>query len=164
MTNDDGSFRDPPRIRGRLPRRAGDVRFRAVIVAAPSVHTSGGRYEWVNASAEVTPAPDWLVAERDEPLTSPAALLPGWATKLLVAKDVDDARRFSELSDGDNRPLVAYAIAVRLGRWVAAGLLDYGIAEELLMESAATNGALEKYGEDDFLRQMRNGLEEGMRG
>lgn len=161
---------DPPRVRGQLPHLAGEVRFRGIIAAAPSVHASGGRYEWLNwdRRQELVPAPEWMITPVhsvwDE--IEPGVVGGFWADALLSV-ELESARGLGRMASdrpGGGRPGAIFAVAARLGRFCRAGLLDIEQARELLYESARENGALRDYGLDEISRHIENGLHARRRG
>jgi hypothetical protein len=131
------------------------------ITAPPSLHASGGRYQWLKPGVEPPPAPDWLVR-----LALPPELPPAPAF---------DAGR--QLGDGYGAAAIrgeAGAVAAapagtrndrlnrgawRLGRLAAAGVVDVGIAREALLAAAAECGLPHR----ESAATVRSGLAAGQR-
>jgi hypothetical protein len=158
----------PPSLPGKLAGGAGEVKFRGIIAAAPSVHPSGGRYRWVNWGTEIAPAPKGLV-ERDAILERTAV---DWS-KIEAADKSDiwtqllfraDSAGLSSAGDAKSaRPLVLFAVAASMGVWIEAGFISKDEVISRLLLAAEQNGALDKYGETELKRQITNGIAAGIR-
>ena len=128
------------------------------VLAPPSGHRSGGRYELVDGTKVPAPLPDWLAVrltrepERKPPdrPTGPipdrwaAAALDGEMERLLVARQ-------GCRNDTLNR------IAFRLGQIVAAGGLDESRVEQTLVHGAVAIGLSER----EASITVRSGLRAG---
>lgn len=121
--------------RGALPPKVDgqgiDVRGQGgYIVAPPSVHPSGERYDWfhVPAAAQLPVVPDWLLAiltARKEPERAPRparAVLPDGASRAakILAGLVTTVLNAAEGTRNDTLNWAAY----RLGEHIAAGRVD----------------------------------------
>lgn len=160
---------NPPRLPGSLPQRCGELKFRGIIVGAPCPHPSGGRYEWDNWGTEIVDAPNDLI-ERSSGSGSESQI--EWE-KLIGTKPRENKwldymfqGELASISSAGNathaRPRVLFAVAAQMAKWIAAGWITEDFVVTKLMDASDRNGALEKYGEDDMLRQIRNGIEAGL--
>lgn len=160
----------PPRVRGKLLNGAGEVKFRGIIAAAPSVHTDGGRYGWVNWGTEVAPAPKWMIEEpvkRDKldadwdtivgaDLSDPSNF---WMQQLFFS-DYGAIQDFAEVKT--SRPTVMVAIAASMAKWIASGVISREKVVDELLQASEYNGAMEDYGAVELTRQINNGIDLGM--
>lgn len=157
----------PPLMPGKLKRGAGEVKFRGIIAAAPSVHPSGGRYTWLNWGAPIVDAPPSLIT-RDERV---GEVTYDWDT--IVNADLTDywinLMYLGELSSIEkvgravtSRPLVIFAVAASMAKWIAAGKIDEDEVVSRMLEAADKNGSIDTYGTADIERQIRNGVRAGM--
>lgn len=161
--------KQPPTLPGRLLKKAGEVKFRGIICGAPSVHRGGGRYLWQNWGAEIAPAPDSLLV-RDK-TSSPSSAdwdkivesRPGkefWSDMLFIND------RGSLTSAGramTARPTVIFAVAASMAKWIEATFITEEEVIERLLAAAEENGAMETYGSEELIRQIKNGIETGKR-
>lgn len=157
----DTSKKEPPQLKARLQNGAGEIKFRGIIAAAPDPHESGGRYAWENWGTKIEDAPAWLLERRS---TDPwdgivdDEMLKGFWGDALFKLDMHEIERLGELRHGAGRPVVLFAVAARMMRWVRAGRLTEQDIVDRLMQAARENGAARDYGAEDIERQIRNGL------
>lgn len=159
---------NPPRLPGSLPQRCGELKFRGIIVGAPCPHPSGGRYEWDNWGTEIVEAPMGLI----ERTTSATETHTEWETLVgtrLGENPWLDYMFRAELAGIDSvstathgRPRVLVAVAASFARWIAAGWVSEDWIVEKLLDASVKNGTVDDYGEDDILRQIRNGIKVGL--
>lgn len=157
----------PPTVAGKLGGGAGEIKFRGIITAAPSVHTSGGRYRWENWGTEIADAPEWIVTppakyggvERDWDSIVNAGPEDEW-TNLMFVADVSALDSFGDVRS--SRPLVMFAIAASMAKWIAAGRINEEFVVDKLLQAGALNGSIDRYGEVELTRQIKNGIRTGM--
>ncbi len=162
----DTSLKNPPLMPGKLKRAAGEVKFRGIIAAAPSVHPSGGRYEWLNWGTPIVDAPESLIV-RDERVnemtydwdTIVTADLDDYWIKLMFLGDLRSLEKSGKAAT--SRPLVLFATAASMAKWIAAGRITEDEVVGKLLIAAEQNGALDTYGSADIERQVRNGVRAG---
>jgi hypothetical protein len=118
------------------------------VVAPPSVHPSGRRYQWLDEAAPLADAPAWLrelLTPRARPLPAdtPRPLVP-WAQAsgvtpyggAALARVIDQLRGAAEGTRNDSLNAAAFS----LGRLVAGGELDLTLAAAALLEAALAVG------------------------
>ena len=113
------------------------------IVGAPSVHPTGGRYEWTIAvTVPIAPAPTWLLSlsRRTEPQPSapsarPRMTGPGYARGALISA----IARVERAPAGD-RNNVLNRESFGLSRFVRSGDLDEGLVRRALVDAARVAG------------------------
>lgn len=161
----------PPTIPGKIKGGAGEVKFRGIIAAPPSVHRNGGRYTWQNWGVEVEELPeahllsDTLRADGrsavDRTLVAPRGGGNNWL-------ELDFYRQMGEIRDLANvrtsRPVSLFPIAASSAVWIDSGWVSEEEIIDRLMKSCEENGLLQDYGESDILRQIKNGLDAGRAG
>ena len=157
-----------PSLPGRLSGGAGEVKFRGIIAAAPSMHPTGGRYRWTNWGTPIAPAPKSLI-ERDVSLDrtpydwakiDEADKADAWTQMLFRA---DRVGLYSAADAKSARPLVLFAVAASMGVWIANGWISEDEVLTELLLAAGKNGALDVYGEVELTRQIKNGIQAGIR-
>ena len=141
-------------LTGDLPSRAGllpgiDLKGRGgYIVAPPSRHACGGRYQWVapeDLPTDPQPVPDWLaaLAAPPRPAWTPRAAGErerGPAGRRYVAAAIErECLALAEAQEGTRNTRLNLA-AYRLARFVAAGLADAGTVAEALTIAARAAG------------------------
>lgn len=159
---------NPPRLPGSLPDRCGELKFRGIIVGAPCPHKSGGRYEWDNWGTPVADAPAGLLERGGGGLESHVDWGDLIGTKRgenswldwMFQSEFAGVERAGDATHA--RPRVLFAVAAQMAKWIAAGWVTEDFVVTKLMDASERNGALETYGEDDMLRQIRNGIEAGL--
>lgn len=171
----------PPSLQAHqtLPYHSGQVRWRAIVAAPPSLHRTGTHYAFDDLDHPIAPAPDWLSATttqnpphpRPVPHPNPtahAAATQRWTASLTTAW-AQDVRRFAALpptyAPGDptrNRPGKGFGIAADAGRLVALGLLSYDDALQALIQAATSNGWVHDATLSDVQRQLTRGLDTGL--
>lgn len=121
------------------------------IIAPPSTHPSGQRYEWLDPDAPIAPLPDWIRAaltfEPAAPAPTPARVAPpsdstgitAYARKALDGQAADVA---STGEGGRNHRL--NQAAFRMGHLVAGGQIDEATVEHELTNAARRCGLTEK--------------------
>lgn len=158
----DMTKKTPPALHSELKGGAGEIKFRGIIGVAPDPHRSGGRYTWENWGAEVAPAPAWMTEERAMVDWSggvdPELLTGFWANAMF---DADRASMERVGSARTKRPLVVFACASTMAKWVGVERITEEEVVTALMQAAAENGAIRDYGAEDIERQIRNGLKAG---
>jgi putative DNA primase/helicase len=138
------------------------------IVAAPSLHVSGQRYEWLDIDTDVAPAPEWLVkllTDDDGPPRPsrgsgpPAPYAPAGGTTPYAAKAL--AARVDEVRNAPNgqRNATLNEAAFRLGMLVAGGQITEADVIEALTAAATAAGL----GTGEILATVRSGLTSGAR-
>jgi putative DNA primase/helicase len=140
------------------------------VVAAPSVHTSGQRYEWLEDWTRTPDAlPEQMIellnrAEERAPRVNRARarppVTPSPSHPYPVAALRSETRTLTETSKGA-RHRGLYDASRRLGQLVAAGALAEDDVTEPLLESCEANGALTEDGEEECLRTIRDGIRAG---
>lgn len=158
-----------PSLPGKLPGGAGELKFRGIVAAPPSVHAKGGRYRWQNWGTEIAPVPEKFLtrwknpAHRDLSLDTVVARDPEnpWLEYMFFAEKrcLEDAGEATS-----SRPIVLFAAAATMSKWVAGGWITEEKVIEALLDAADKNGALDKYGVTEITRQLKNGLEAGLVG
>lgn len=131
------------------------------VVAPPSSHASGRRYEWANRE-RVAPCPDWLVdlmrpppPPPRRPMAQPPTRRGGGYASAALAMEEASVRMAVE----GNRNHTLNRAAYSLGQLVGSGLLDlHGVAGALLV--AALGSGL---GETEAMRTIESGLAAGQR-
>ncbi|MFN2506430.1 MAG: bifunctional DNA primase/polymerase [Acidimicrobiales bacterium] len=127
------------------------------VVAAPSLHVSGGRYRWSERAGEMRPLPLWLArpvraAPDDVRATRRDAGGSRYGSAAL-ADELDGVRRLTvgQRKDGLNR--ASYS----LGRLVAGGELAADLVYEELLAAAVATGLPER----EASRTINSGLRAG---
>jgi len=136
------------------------------VVAPPSVHESGRRYEWEIKPSQVDLAdlPDWLAAlihgdesQAPEPTPAPTPSRNGhdrYFAKAL-ADELDKVRRAVMHTRNDT----LFKAACNLGELVAGGLGDRHEVERLFLDAALAAGL----GEPEAVATIRSGLNTGVK-
>ena len=143
------------------------------IVAAPSVHPNGGRYDWSPTDhpdqVEIAAAPAWLlelVTDKARPRAQAPARRPrsavepaagGYARRALE----DECRTVSRAGPGTRNPALN-AAAFNLGQLVGGGALDREAVEAALYQAAEECGLVADDGAPATLRTIASGLTAGM--
>jgi hypothetical protein len=141
------------------------------VVLPPSVHASGGAYEWAPGRSpdevEVAEAPAWLLdllvevarpVERPPRSGTPLAVVPGSVPAAYAVSALDgEVARVMRAREGTRNHTLNVA-AVKLGSLVGAGILDRREVEEQLTRAALACGldAVET------ARTLRSGLGHGI--
>jgi P4 family phage/plasmid primase-like protien len=140
------------------------------VVAAPSMHASGQRYEWLDDWTRALGAlPEWMVELLDraeqrahrqpcETLAGAVARTPSHPYLAAVVRAETSA--LAETSKGA-RHRGLYDASRRLGQLVGAGALAPDDITESLLESCEANGALAEDGEKECRRTIRDGIRDG---
>lgn len=133
------------------------------IVAAPSIHASGERYEWAlrpKAGAVMPAPPRWLIELVDPPkMPRPPSPIPATRdTSAYVAAAVKgELEKLAATKEGGrNHALVA--AATNLGTLVGAGVLERGQAEYVLEKVALAIGLEQR----EVTATIRSGLDFGI--
>lgn len=173
-----------PSLPGRLPGGAGELKFRGIIAACPSVHPSGGRYTWDEATwfylgldgglpeippellvrragKGIAPSGAWGTIE-NIPQRSEAGSLDSnkWLYHLLMETESG----FQSVAEAtSSRPVILFAVAASCAVWIETGWMDEETVVQRLVDASEQNGSLNKYGQLDIERQIRNGIEAGKR-
>lgn len=164
----DVSLPVPPAVRGRLLGGAGEVKFRGIVAAPPSVHVSGGRYLWENWGCPLAEAPVsmWKRGMDDDSARYDWEAIVGsrpgenrWFDAMFVA---DKGRMEDAATAASIRPRVLFAVAATMAKWISAGRITEEVVISELLKAAELNGALDKYGVSEMERQIRNGIRMGM--
>lgn len=129
------------------------------VVAPPSNHVSGGRYEWANAE-RAAPCPLWLVDLLRPPARAPRPLLPPLIRRTRgdygrAALAGEEARVRMAPTGTRNHTLNAASFA--LGQLVGGGVLDVNHTAGVLLEAALAAGL----GETEARRTIESGLGAG---
>lgn len=114
-----------------------DVRCdRGLVVAPPSLHASGNRYEWQGEPGEPGPCPRWLVRALmpAPPRRVQPVVLAGDVTRFAEAVLDRAARKVREAPDGAKHD-VLWRQAFHLGTFVGAGLFGEAVAEQVLIDA-----------------------------
>lgn len=143
------------------------------IIAAPSVHPNGGRYDWSPTGhpdqVQIAAAPAWLlelVTDKARPRAQTAARKPrstvepaagGYARKALE----DECRAVSQAGTGTRNPALN-AAAFNLGQLVGGGALDQKAVEAALFQAAEECGLVADDGAPATLKTIASGLTAGM--
>lgn len=130
------------------------------IVAWPSMHISGGRYEWVDFGADIAPWPDILTPIVDPPKLPPVERTEykrprnavGYAAKALQS-EVDGVLA-ANVGNRNNRLHLA---AFNLGQLIAASKLDANTVSRELLSAALAIGL----GERESLATIDSGFDGG---
>jgi hypothetical protein len=161
------------KIRNDVKKRLGpglDVRGDGgFVVAAPSLHVSGARYEWVEGAApwerQLADMPDWLLARLREPERAVSSNQP-----IPLANGSPRERRYAEKALSNASAAVASAPlhtrndtlnreAFGIGQLVGAGLLAREEVEETLSDAAGAVGLPDR----EIRATLRSGLDAGQK-
>jgi hypothetical protein len=124
------------------------------IIAAPSLHQSGRRYQWVSR-APIVPAPGWLLTLLREPLRPPAS--PVAASRTATAASLAGiVRRLESAHEGERNALLYWG-ACRMAEAVRAGLISQSDAVSLIANAASRTGL----GRDETDRTIASALRRG---
>jgi hypothetical protein len=133
------------------------------IVAPPSLHVSGGRYENVDTGHPLAPWPAILTRLMNPPAPAPATgntqpvRAKGGTAWARAALDAECTQLRNMTSDGSRRNDALNIAAYKIGRRVGAGLLDEREASDALYAAAS---GWHGHGE----RELRATIASGMRG
>lgn len=151
--------------RGYEPSGSGKVDIRGSrgqIVVAPSVRAGGLRYEWVDASAPIAPAPRWLLEAIH--YTPPVRSITGGT----IAEPQRDLGPYIRAAvDGEARELASAAEGMRGTKAYASGAalgslgLSLGETERELLPACENNGLVGKDGINRVRREIARGWEKG---
>lgn len=159
----------PPLLPGKIRGGSGEIKFRGIIAAPPSVHRNGGRYRWQNWGVPVAPVPEKLlvrttgdgrtgVLKEAVPVFDPT-------NRFLVADFMRQEDEIDSLGDvTTGRPVVLFPVAASCAPWIEGGWITEDEVIDRLLKSCEKNGLVRDYGESDILRQIKNGLEAGRAG
>lgn len=166
--------RELPRIRGKIPGGAGEIKWRGIIAVAPSVHASGGRYEWANWGTPIAHAPEWLIerntsgnfagllsSSEDFP-ASYAAAAGNIYLQGMFREDMGSLKNLGRVSTG--RPVALFPAVLRMSQWIDAGWISEDEVVATVMGACDENGMFTDYGEDELMRQINNALDAGRSG
>ena len=133
------------------------------VVAPPSLHASGRRYQWLvwDMSEPIRAAPAWLLVLLHQPRVSPrgdSSGRPGTASSYARRALESECGRVALAIEGTRNDTLNRA-AHAMGQLVAAGHLDVSEAGDALL-TAATRAGL---GELEAENTIRSGLRAGMR-
>lgn len=160
---------EAPSLPGKLPGGAGELKFRGIVAAAPSVHWKGGRYTWANWGCAVAELPTGLMKKRElvgrKEIEYGSVLRRGAAG---AGVDWQEVMYFEDLAGIESaaaaktgRPVVLFAVAAKMSKWIDAGWITEESVLERLYWAAGVNGCLEDYGEAELGRQFKNALDAG---
>jgi hypothetical protein len=129
------------------------------VIAPPSLHPSGCRYQWQRPPAGQLPVlPHWLeeacrpsIVEHAEPVPLPAGL-DGWARAALRG-EIDEVRHATE----GTRNVTLNRAAFRLGQLTTSGILDETTVADVLL-AAALEAGLEHH---EATATIRSGMSAG---
>jgi putative DNA primase/helicase len=142
------------------------------IVAPPSMHASGNRYEFLPGlgldDVDLADAPAWLIDMhrkdvRDKALAIAPVVLADPTTELgqYVRKAVDaELAELKTTTAGRNHAL--NTAAYKIGTLVPWNIITEHQAEQMLLEAAMVNGYVDKDGQHEALKTLRSGLRDGM--
>ena len=140
------------------------------IVAPPSFWRGNGQsYRWLRPprGTDLPRLPQWAILALQPPPEPPKrpskpvdlSDLTGYRRQALA--DLGEAiERMATLSDG--RHEAPFKVASALGKYVTHKLLTETDVETAVMDACSLNGALRKYGRNDLLQQVRNGLKNAL--
>ncbi len=124
-----------------------DIRCdRGLIVAPPSRHASGTRYEWIGVTSTPAAPPEWLVTALLPPPSRPLRPLIVESGNLQHYAEAALRRAADAVQtapDGSKHD-VLWRQAFGLGTLVGAGLLDEGIVEQVLLAALAGRARSER--------------------
>lgn len=129
------------------------------VVAAPSLHASGKRYEWVDVDVAPAPMPAWMLERLRKPMPAappapaPVARADGGGSPYgleALAREAADVRAAGE--GGRNHQLNESAFV--LGQLVAGGELE----ESLVVAQLAAAGAAIGLGEGEVAKTIASGI------
>lgn len=164
-----------PRVPGKLPRGAGEIKWRGIIAVAPSVHESGGRYEWANWGTPIAHAPSWMVEKTvsgsvagvlsgaDFPKSyAEAAATGNIYLQGMFREDMGSLKNLGRVSTG--RPVALFPAVLRMAQWIDAGWISEDEVISVVIGACEENGMFADYGEDELMRQINNALDAGRSG
>lgn len=133
------------------------------IIAPPSCHVSGIRYQWENEAVEIAFPPDWLlellIRSEDKPLIHhglPSVMVvPDRYVQAALEQAGDTIRQALKGTRNDTLNKESYS----LGQLVGARALDYSTAESYLFESARLTGLPDR----EARTTIQSGLDAGMK-
>jgi hypothetical protein len=131
------------------------------VVAPPSRHWTGGRYDWHSAMpGRLAPPPAWMLELLAPPPPPPAApvRLEGGSSAYVLAAVEGEAREVAEARAGQRNNRLNQA-AYRLGQLVGAGLVAEASVSAVLLAAAAVAGLSER----EASATVRSGLRAGVR-
>lgn len=132
-----------------------------LIIAAPSLHKSGRRYEWVNWGTEVADVPTWILDKLRKPPPAPItplALPTGQHGRYAEAALKAEAARVRAALVGTRNDTLN-AAAFSLGQLVGAGLIEDWRAAQTLLDAAHRSGL----GTGEAQQAILSGLRDGIR-
>jgi Bifunctional DNA primase/polymerase, N-terminal len=133
------------------------------IVAPPSLHASGNRYQTIDDIPAV-PAPGWLVdllRKKPEPIVLPARPFSGQSSPYGLAALDGECRKLAQTIDG-NRNGQLNISSLCLHRLVAGGELDRNEVEQRLLQACQANGLLAEDGLAQCRKTIRSGARKGL--
>lgn len=162
----DGARNTANRIAPGLDTRAGD----GYIVAPPSLHPSGVRYEWVVKPSvlALAAAPAWLVdfftTRARETQPAPTQRL-DWSSvpSAYVQRALDSEFREMACAGPGARNDRLNRGAFNLGQLVGSGALQRATAEQAVRAAAAANGWAQEEGPGGVEALIKSAIEAGMR-
>lgn len=134
---------------------------RGYVVAPPSVHVSGSRYEWIGVEVGLAEPPVWLAPTEQVPtsaLASPARVTPGSNSPYGLAALSGELEELDGAQVGA-RNHTLNRCAFRLGRLVAGGELNEAEVVEALRTRAQSRGLSAR----EIERTISSGLAAGRR-
>ena len=132
------------------------------IAAAPTVHASGRRYEWVDWKVEPCDLPDWMadrLRPRPQPITSSRPVRAAGEHRRYVQAALDgELRRIADTPVGVGRRNEAlFLSSCRLGELVGAHILAVEVAAQHLEQAALAKGISAGEARATILSGLRTG-------